>query len=65
MRILVLICSSIIGFSAIAQDDGLSREENITLFNEAQSVLQGCDSRPMVAKGLETKRCAKDLPRDW
>ena len=36
MRILVLICSSIIGFSAIAQDDGLSRKENITLFNEAQ-----------------------------
>ncbi len=35
MRILVLICSSIIGFSAIAQDDGLYRDVNITLFNEA------------------------------
>ena len=57
MRILVLICSSIIGFSAIAQDDGLSRKENITLFNEAQRCYKAAiQAGRQITKSI---RCAK------
>ena len=57
MRILVLICSSIIGFSAIAQDDGLSRKENITLFNEAQRCYKAAIQAGRQI--TESIRCAK------
>ena len=57
MRTLVLICSSIIGFSAIAQDDALSRNENITLFNEAQSCYK--ESIQNQYRKARTKKCAK------
>jgi len=57
MRTLVLICSSIIGFSAIAQDDALSRNENITLFNEAQSCYK--ESIQHQYRKARTKKCAK------
>ena len=57
MRILVLICSSIIGFSAIAQDNGLSRKENITLFNEAQRCYKAAIQAGR--QFTESIRCAK------
>ena len=57
MRILVLICFSIIGFSAIAQDDALSRDKNITLFNEAQSCYK--ESIQNQYRNARTKKCAK------
>ena len=57
MRILVLICSSIIGFSAIAQDNGLSRKENITLFNEAQRCYKAAIQAGRQI--TESIRCAK------
>ena len=57
MRILVLICSSIIGFSAIAQDDGLSRKGNITLFNEAQRCYKAAIQAGRQI--TESIRCAK------
>ena len=57
MRILVLICSSIIGFSAIAQDDGPSRKENITLFNEAQRCYKAAIQAGRQI--TESIRCAK------
>ena len=57
MRILVLICSSIIGFSAIAQDDALYREVNITLFNEAQRCYKAAIQAGRQI--TESIRCAK------
>ena len=57
MRILVLICVSIIGFSAVAQDDALSRDKNITLFNEAQSCYK--ESIQNQYRNARTKKCAK------
>jgi hypothetical protein len=57
MRILVLICSSIIGFSAIAQDDGLFSKENITLFNEAQRCYKAAIQAGRQI--TESIRCAK------
>ena len=57
MRILVLIFFSIIGFSAIAQDDALSRDENIILFNEAQSCYK--ESIQSSFRNARTQKCAK------
>ena len=57
MRILVLICFSIIGFSAVAQDDGLSRDGNIILFNEAQSCYK--ESIQSSFRNARTQKCAK------
>ena len=57
MRILVLICFSIIGFSAVAQDDALSRDENIILFNEAQSCYK--ESIQSSFRNARTQKCAK------
>ena len=57
MKILVLICFSIIGFSAVAQDDALSRDENIILFNEAQSCYK--ESIQSSFRNARTQKCAK------
>tara|TARA_B110000879_G_scaffold39043_1_gene54671 strand:- start:47 stop:1081 length:1035 start_codon:yes stop_codon:yes gene_type:complete len=57
MGILVLICSPIIGLSAIAQDDGLPRDEKITLFNEAQRCFKAAEQDRR--KRSESVRCAK------
>ena len=57
MRTLVLIFSSIIGLSAIAQDDALSRNENIILFNDAQRCFKAAEQSSR--KRSESARCAE------
>ena len=59
MRILVLICFSIIGFSAIAQDDALSRDEKIILFNEAQRCFKAAEQDRRKRSESVSVRCAK------
>ena len=57
MRFLVLVFCSMIYLPAVAQDDALSRNENITLFNEAQSCYK--ESIQHQYRKARTKKCAK------